>query len=92
MHSLHLFHCNDLDATTKIKSLCLDIGDNNHHIFRWFIIKRFFYSNIHLLILRNHGLQSTDKMNNLEKQDSQVTNIARTIDADHKVILVKKTR
>jgi hypothetical protein len=30
--------------------------------------------------------------NNLEKQDSQVTDIAQTIDADHKVILVKKNK
>ncbi len=56
-----------------------------------FKIKRPFYSNIHLLILRNHGLQSIDKTNNLDKQDSQVTDIAQTIDVDHKVILVKKT-
>jgi len=37
-------------------------------------------------------LQSTDKTNNLDKQDSQVTDIAQTIDADHKVILVKKKK
>jgi hypothetical protein len=40
--------------------------------------------------LKNHGLQFTDKTNNLNKQDSQVTGIAQTTDADHKVILVKK--
>ncbi len=85
-----MFHYNDLDATTKIKSLCLDIGDNNHHILHSFRIKRPFYSNIHLLILRNHGLQSTNKTNNLEKQDSQVIDIAQTIDVDHKISLVKK--
>jgi hypothetical protein len=38
------------------------------------------------------GLQSTNKTNNLEKQDLQVTDIAQTIDADHKVILVKKNK
>jgi GTP-binding protein EngB required for normal cell division len=42
--------------------------------------------------LRNHGLQSIDKTNNLEKQDSQVIDIAQTIDADHKVILVKTNK
>jgi hypothetical protein len=42
--------------------------------------------------LRNHGLQSTNKTNNLEKQESQVTDIAQTIDANHKVILVKKNK
>jgi len=35
-------------------------------------------------------LQSIDKKNNLEKQDSQVIDMAQTIDADHKIILVKK--
>jgi hypothetical protein len=40
--------------------------------------------------LKNHGLQSTDKTNNLDKQDSQVIDIAQTIDVDYKVILVKK--
>jgi hypothetical protein len=42
--------------------------------------------------LKNHGLQSRDKTNNLEKQDLQVTDIAQTIDVDHKVILVKKNK
>jgi hypothetical protein len=37
-------------------------------------------------------LQSTNKTNNLEKQDLQVTDIAQTIDADHKVISVKKNK
>jgi GTP-binding protein EngB required for normal cell division len=42
--------------------------------------------------LRNHGLQTIDKTNNLEKQDSQVIDIAQIIDADHKVILVKTNK
>ncbi len=37
-------------------------------------------------------MQSTNKMNNLEKQDSQVIDIAQIIDVFHKVILVKKNK